>query len=42
MKRRYERYQEYMKAGKISEYNGFDAECEYLDEKGSMVNGTEN
>ena len=24
MKRRYERYQEYMKAGKISEYNGFD------------------
>lgn len=42
MKRRYERYQEYMKAGKISEYNGFDVECEYLDEKGSMVNGTEN
>lgn len=39
MKRRYERYQEYMKAGKISEYNDFEVECEYLDEKENTANG---
>lgn len=36
MKRRYERYQEYMKAGNTAEYDGRDVECKYLEEKGEQ------
>ena len=33
MKRRYERYQEYMREGRTSEYNGRTVDFEYLEEK---------
>jgi len=36
MKRRYERYQEYMKAGNTAEYDGRDVERKYLEEKGEQ------
>lgn len=42
MERRYERYQELMKSGNTSEYDGFEVKYEYLEEKEGAADGSEN